>query len=85
LATSSLNLPARRTEYEINKFAYALNPSEQVHWASLAPPGWAELARPYMSPTEFDVRSDGGGDLVWRGRGARGKSGAEMAAAPSFP
>lgn len=53
------DLPARppsSTEYKLNKYAYALSPADPVHWASCFPPRWAEYARPYMPPAEFEVR-----------------------------
>ena len=45
-----------KTEYTLNKYAYAYTPSEQVHWASCFPPSWAEYAQPLMNPREFEVR-----------------------------
>jgi hypothetical protein len=41
-------------EYSMNKFAYAMGPADQVHWASIFPESMALLAKPYMNPIEFD-------------------------------
>ena len=35
-----------KLEYTINKFAYALTPSDPVHWASWFPPSWAPDCAP---------------------------------------
>jgi len=41
-------------EYKINKFAFAMDRYQQVHWASVLPQSWAFYAQRYMDPAEWD-------------------------------
>lgn len=41
-------------EYKINKFAFAMDRFQQVHWASVLPQSWAFYAQRYMDPAEWD-------------------------------
>ncbi len=60
-----------RLEYTLNKFALALEPSEQVHWASLLPRSFGLYAQPYMDAAEWDAGGGGGGPVTIIGRPAR--------------